>query len=96
MDSAFYHDGEQMEQTNGGGRLAGNDKIEPIAVVGFSMNFPQDATSEAGFWQMLTEGRSAMTEIPNTRFNIDAFYHPNADRLDTVRFVHPGSDKSIY
>lgn len=36
------------------------------------------------FWQMLMEGRSAMTEVPQDRFNIDAFYHPDPTRLDTV------------
>ena len=63
----------------------GDDKLEPIAVIGFAAQFPQDATSAEGFWQMLSQSRSARTEIPKDRFNIDAFYHPDADRVDTVR-----------
>ena len=62
------------------------DILEPIAVVGFSLKFPQDATSAEAFWKMLLEGRSALTEIPKDRFNIDAFYHPDAERHDTVRW----------
>ena len=89
MHSTPYHDREQMEGVNDEPCLGDKDTSEPIAVVGFSINFPQEATSEGSFWQMLTEGRSAMTEVPNSRFNIDAFYHPNADRLDTGRIVYP-------
>ncbi|KAL9012298.1 MAG: hypothetical protein Q9180_009107, partial [Flavoplaca navasiana] len=58
-------------------------EVEPIAIIGFSSKFPQDAESPEGFWHLLLEGRSAMTEVPKDRFNIDSFYHHNANRLDT-------------
>ena len=48
---------------------------EPIAVVGMSLRFPGEATSVESFWRMLCEERSAMTEFPPERFNIDAFYN---------------------
>jgi Beta-ketoacyl synthase, N-terminal domain len=50
------------------------DGLEPIAVIGMALKFPQDATSPEAFWQMLMEGRSAMTNVPEERFNVDAFY----------------------
>lgn len=59
------------------------DKLEPIAVIGFSLRFPQDATSPAALWQMLVERRSAFTEFPKDRFNFDAFYHQDQNRKDT-------------
>lgn len=58
--------------------------MDPIAVVGYSLRFPQEATTAESFWEMLREGRSAMTEVPSDRFNIDGFYHPDASRPDTV------------
>lgn len=61
-----------------------HDRLEPIAVIGFSVKFPQEATTAEGFWNLLVQGRSAMTEIPGDRFNINAFYHPDANRHDTV------------
>ncbi|ERF74612.1 hypothetical protein EPUS_00742 [Endocarpon pusillum Z07020] len=64
--------------------LASRDKLEPIAIIGMSAKFPQDATSPAAFWQLLCEGRSAMTEVPEDRWKIDSFYHPDANRLDTL------------
>ncbi|KAL8855884.1 MAG: hypothetical protein Q9178_007504 [Gyalolechia marmorata] len=60
------------------------ESAEPVAVIGFSSTFPQDATSPEAFWQMLIEGRSAMTKVPQDRFNVDAFYDPDAQRLDTL------------
>lgn len=62
-----------------------DDDIEPIAIVGFSARLPQDGESADGFWKMICEGRSAASAIPKARFNADAFYHPDVDRIDTVR-----------
>ena len=59
--------------------------LEPIAVVGFSLRFPQEATSAENFWQMLVDKGCAMTEWPKDRANTEAFYHPDADRTNTVR-----------
>lgn len=62
-----------------------NDSVEAIAVVGFDVKLPQDADTPETFWKLLLEGRSAMTEVPKDRWNVDAFYHPDPDRPDTVR-----------
>lgn len=67
---------------------AHGDGVEPIAVIGFSMRFPDEATSPEGLWNILREGRNVMTEVPPERFNIDGFYHPDAMRPDTVRYSH--------
>ena len=66
-----------------------DDKLEPLAVVGFSLQFPQEATTPEAFWKMLTEKRCAMTEWPKDRLNIDAFYHPDSSRPDTVEYSFP-------
>ncbi|PZD41177.1 Polyketide synthase modules protein [Pyrenophora tritici-repentis] len=58
--------------------------LQPIAIIGLAFKFPQDATSEAAFWQMLCEGRSASTEFPRDRLNIDAYYHPDEARPSTI------------
>ena len=58
--------------------------MEDIAIIGFSLRFPQDAVSQESFWNLLVEGRSAVTEVPESRFNINAFYHPDPDRLGSV------------
>ena len=60
------------------------DKSEPIAIIGLSLRFPQEAVSPDAFWQFLMEGRSAMTEVPKERYNLEAFYHPDASRVNAV------------
>lgn len=57
---------------------------EPIAMVGFAVKYPQEATSAETFWQMLSEGRNATTDFPPDRLNIDAFYNPDASKRSTV------------
>ena len=58
--------------------------LEPIALVGLSLRFPQDATSADSFWKMLTERKCAMTEVPKDRWNAASFYHPDGKRNDSV------------
>jgi hypothetical protein len=58
--------------------------FQPLAIVGFSLRFPQDATSPETFWKMLVEARCAMTEFPSDRLAIDSFYHPDTTRTDSV------------
>lgn len=58
--------------------------LEPLAVVGFSLRFPQEATTPEAFWSMLLEKRCAMTEWPGDRMNSEAFYHSDKNRSDTV------------
>ncbi|KAI0180358.1 hypothetical protein GGR52DRAFT_587920 [Hypoxylon sp. FL1284] len=61
-----------------------DDRLEPIAIIGFSMRFPDEATSPEGLWEILRTGRNVMTEVPPDRFNINGFYHPDASRPDTI------------
>ena len=60
------------------------DILEPLAVVGLSLKFPQDATSPESLWNMLMEGRCAMREVPEDRWNLASFYHPDGERKDCV------------
>ena len=60
------------------------DTVEPIAVVGFSLKFPQDATSPEAFWRMIVEKRCAMTDIPADRLTMESFHGTDKNRNDTV------------
>ncbi|KAF2465949.1 BcPKS1, polyketide synthase [Lindgomyces ingoldianus] len=67
--------GEVISPANGLSLLGNMDVVEPLAVVGISLKYPQDATSPERFWNMMEERRCAMTEWPRDRVNIDAFYN---------------------
>ena len=68
-----------------------HDKLEPIAIVGFSFKYPQEATSSKSFWEMLKQGRCASTDFPSDRLSVKAFYHPNYNRHDSVSISFPSS-----
>lgn len=60
------------------------DILEPIAIVGLSVKFPGQATSAGAFWDMMMERKCASKIFPPDRMNIDAFYHPNPQKLNRV------------
>ncbi len=51
---------------------------EPIAIIGMSCRFP-GAQDIFEFWQLLRDGRDAITEVPASRWEINDFYDPNPD-----------------
>lgn len=57
---------------------------DSIAIIGMACQFPQDAENVEKFWQLMMEGKSAMTEFPPGKFNIDAHYHPDHTRNSSV------------
>ena len=50
---------------------------EPIAIVGGACRFSGDANSPSKLWELLEKPRNVRREIPDNRFNIQGFYHPN-------------------
>ncbi|KAL2010557.1 hypothetical protein VTN00DRAFT_6364 [Thermoascus crustaceus] len=55
-----------------------------IAIIGISARFPGGARSPDALWKMISEARSAWSEVPSERFNLGGFYHPDADRNGAV------------
>lgn len=62
-----------------------DDHNMPIAIVGMGCRLPGGADSPDKLWEMLSQKKSARSETPLSRFNIDAFYHPNGSRNGSVR-----------
>src|SRR5581483_3020144 len=52
-------------------------RTEPIAIIGIGCRFPGGADSPATFWQLLSQGVDAISEVPPDRWDVDAFYHPD-------------------
>ena len=56
----------------------------PIAVVGMACRFPGEAANGKGLWDMCCEGRSAWSEIPQSRMNSEAFWPPDPSKTGGV------------
>ena len=52
-------------------------KSMPIAIVGMACRLPGDVSTPEEFWELCARARSGWSPIPKSRFNQDAFYHPN-------------------
>ena len=50
---------------------------QPIAIVGMGCRFPGGADDAASFWELLRDGREAISEVPSERWNVDAYYDPD-------------------
>ncbi|TQV94383.1 hybrid NRPS/PKS enzyme [Cordyceps javanica] len=57
---------------------------EPIAVVGTACRFPGGCDSPSKLWELLKKPRDIVQKIPHSRFDIDAFYHPEATHHGTT------------
>ncbi|MGJ7907986.1 SDR family NAD(P)-dependent oxidoreductase [Actinopolyspora sp. H202] len=51
---------------------------DSVAVIGMSGRFPM-ARNLGEFWENLDAGRDCITEIPEGRWSLDGFYHPDRD-----------------
>ncbi|KAK8045422.1 hypothetical protein PG993_005446 [Apiospora rasikravindrae] len=60
------------------------EPLMPIAIVGIAGRFPGDAENPERLWDMVCEGRNALTKVPSSRFNSDAFCHPHGERQGTT------------
>lgn len=56
----------------------------PIAVVGMSCRLSGVATNPEGLWQMLSRGLTGWSNNGSSRFQMDAFWHPQGDLNGSV------------
>ncbi|KAI3032561.1 Zinc-binding dehydrogenase family protein [Aspergillus niger] len=59
-------------------------KNEPIAIVGMGCRFPGEANTPSKLWDLLSDPRDIARDIPNSRFNLDRFYHPTGSHHGTT------------
>ncbi|KAI0022605.1 putative polyketide synthase [Xylariomycetidae sp. FL0641] len=75
-------DGTLREDPVGCSSIDGDDG-DAVAICGFSIKFPQDATSPGALWKMIMEKTCAATEFPADRFNVNGF-HSDRNTLNSL------------
>ena len=71
-------------------------KYEPIAIVGMGCRFPGKANTPDAFWQLLSEGIDAITEVPAERWEIDNYYDPNFKTPGKIYTRYGGFIDNLY
>jgi acyl transferase domain-containing protein len=61
-----------------------HDPKMAIAIIGMAGRFPGEANNTEKLWDMMAAGRDAWSPMPSSRFNHEAFYHPDHARNGTV------------
>jgi len=51
---------------------------EPIAIIGLGCRFPGGANDWQSYWSMLDQGRDAISETPEERWDLEKFYAPDS------------------
>jgi acyl transferase domain-containing protein len=54
---------------------------EPLAMVGIGCRFPGGVRDADSLWQMLVNGRSAITEVPGELWHVDRYHHEDAEAV---------------
>ncbi len=69
-------------------RIAPNPaRQDEVAIVGMACRLPGGIVSTDQFWALLSEGRDAISEVPRSRWDVDAFSGPDRDgRSIATRF----------
>src|SRR5207245_10203943 len=52
---------------------------EPIAIIGMGCRFPGGADGPEAYWGLLRAGVDAVTAVPSSRWDIDAYYDPDPE-----------------
>ncbi|ACB75248.1 non-ribosomal peptide synthetase [Opitutus terrae] len=63
---------------------------EPVAIIGIGCRFPGGADTPQRFWELLRDGRDAVTEVPAGRWPVDAFYDEDPAAVGKMTARHGG------
>lgn len=47
--------------------------FEPMAIIGMAMRLPGRVRNDADFWELLSQKKDGLCDVPKDRFNIDGF-----------------------
>ncbi|KAK1637097.1 hypothetical protein BDP81DRAFT_318791 [Colletotrichum phormii] len=66
----------------------GADALEPIAIIGMACRFPGSVSTPESFWELLNNARKGHGDVPEDRFNAEAWRNPSHERKGAIQ---PGS-----
>ncbi|MEM7581236.1 MAG: polyketide synthase, partial [Cyanobacteria bacterium P01_A01_bin.80] len=70
-------------------------KTEPIAIIGMGCRFP-GADNPQAFWELLSNGIDAISEVPADRWDINAYFDNDAETPGKINTRYGGFVKQLY
>lgn len=70
-------------------------KHQPIAVIGLGCRFP-GANNPAEFWDLLQNGKEAITEVPSDRWDLDQYYSSDPNTPGKMLTRYGGFIKNLF
>ena len=61
---------------------------EPIAIIGMGCRFPGKTNSSEAFWKLMLDGVDAVGEVPEERWDIRTYYHPDQAKPGKMYMRH--------
>ncbi|HRA88993.1 MAG TPA: polyketide synthase, partial [Planctomycetaceae bacterium] len=68
---------------------------EPLAVIGIGCRLPGGINSPTTFWEALLEGRNAICDVPEDRWNHSRFHDTNPEKFGCIRNAKGGFIKGV-
>lgn len=62
------------------------EKMDPSVIVGLACRVP-GANNPSQLWDAIAEQKDLRRKMPDDRFNVDNFYHPDGTNKGTVRRI---------
>lgn len=78
MDTLTNNDFIKPENNTASSIISNSD--DPIAIVGIGCRFPGDVNDPESFWQLISQGKDAIVDIPEDRWDIKRFYDPDTNK----------------
>jgi acyl transferase domain-containing protein len=79
-----------IEQDTGDNGSDRQNLSEPIAIIGIGCRFPGGVSSPQTFWNLLSQGIDATSDVPADRWDIRTFYDPDPTRPGKLKAYHGG------
>lgn len=65
-----------------------DETVPPVAIVGIGLRLPAGISTPDDFWKLLIEKRDGRCRVPETRYNVDAFYNGGKQGRQLVASDH--------
>ncbi len=66
-----------------------------VAIIGMACRFPGGGETPDDFWNLLSNGTDAITEIPKDRWDIDRYYDPDPEKPGGIISRHGGFIRDV-